>query len=131
MGNIELYLKQLKQKEQLVFDAENALNSAKHQYENVSKLLAIAVCPFVPDEVILLPYHRGKRWEHKGRVVGIHPSRLGRFVVLYILEVVVLKRNGVDSKLFKFVERSEELEKRHNKPLAPTYDVMNKEILGQ
>ena len=55
MSNTEAYFKQLQQKEQLLFDAENALNSAKHQYENVSKLLAIAVCPFTPDEMIFTP----------------------------------------------------------------------------
>ncbi|GAB1254626.1 hypothetical protein [Desulfovibrio falkowii] len=126
MSNVEEYFKQLQQKEQLIFDAENALNSAKHQYENVSKLLAIAVCPFTYDEVILLPYHRGKRWECKGRVVGIHPPRFSLFKGLYELNVVILKRNGADSKLFDFVVCSEELEKRNNKPLSPTYNTLNR-----
>ncbi len=126
MSNTETYFKQLQQKEQLIFDAENALNSAKHQYENVSKLLAIAVCPFTPDEMIFLPYHRGKRWEYKGRVVGIHPPRCRLCNALYELEVVVLKRNGADSKLFEFVTRSEELERRNKKPLSPTYNTLNR-----
>ena len=126
MSNTEAYFKQLQQKEQLLFDAENALNSAKHQYENVSKLLAIAVCPFTPDEVILLPYHRGKRWEYKGRVVGIQPPRFSLCNALYELNVVVLKRNGADSKLFDLVVRTEELEKRNNKSLSPTYNTLNR-----
>lgn len=126
MSNTEAYFKQLQQKEQLIFDAENALNSAKHQYENVSKLLAIAVCPFTPDEVIILPYHRGRRWEYKGRVVGIHPPRFSLCNALYELKVVVLKRNGADSKLFELVVCSEELEKRNNKALSPTYNTLNR-----
>ena len=126
MSNTAVYFKQLQQKEQLISNAENALNSAKHQYENVSKLLAISVCPFTPDEVILLPYHRGKRWKYKGRVVGIHPPRFSLCNALYELNVVVLKCNGADSKLFELVVCSEELEKRNNKALSPTYNTLNR-----
>lgn len=126
MINIESYFKQFQRTEQLILDAEEAMRSAKHQHENAAKLLAIAVCPFATDEIVLLPFHRGKRWEYRGRVIGAYPARYSFYKGLYSLKVVVLKKDGNKSRLIAFVDWSEDLERMNGKPLSPNYNYLDK-----